>query len=393
MDVRRVYAMALLAVAHAAPRRARRRRAAGRGVALHHRGARARPSIRRPSWCTSPSASCCWPAATSRPPRTGSSTPRRSPGAAPTGSRSRTRCCGWAAAACARATPAARPTRSTPRARRSAARSCPRFVSLAEALEAEIREAPAPVPPEPGANGEALSRRGAERPRAAAQRSHVPRDRGAPRRSRSTRSARTAGGSGASSAPRPAARPSPPRTGSGCSKVAEPACGRRPSPLGFGWRTVISTRRFCARPFSPALLAIGSLLPCADQLGLLAAHDRCAGAADLHCELGPRLALRACGVTVAAQAGDGDHPGVHPVHEPASDRRELGSAGNHEPGGVVTRSTGRIARVRAVARRAASVATILAGTPPKRCVTTAGEEEAVDGCTRPGPADIPLTSR
>ena len=33
----------------------------------------------------------------------------------------------------------------------------PALVSLVEALEAEIREAPAPVPPDPGANGEALS--------------------------------------------------------------------------------------------------------------------------------------------------------------------------------------------------------------------------------------------
>ena len=53
--------------------------------------------------------------------------------------------------------PAARPRRSTPRARRSTARSSRGSSALVEALEAEIREAPAPVPPDPDANGEPLS--------------------------------------------------------------------------------------------------------------------------------------------------------------------------------------------------------------------------------------------
>ena len=147
----------------------------------------ARPSIRRPSWCTSRLGMVLL-APRRRRGRRGLARARRD--ARPARRRPDRdrpcRCCGSAAAACAPATSAARRRRSTRRARALGGALVPGLVSLAEALEAEIREAPAPVPPEPGVDGEALSRRGAERARAAAQRPHVPRDRGAPRRSRTT---------------------------------------------------------------------------------------------------------------------------------------------------------------------------------------------------------------
>ncbi len=123
-DVRRVFALALLALAHAAAASS-----SARSCSPTSRSPRAwratSPSTRRPRSCTSRPGSCGWRARTSRAPRSGWNTPRRSPAAAATASRSPSRCCGWAAAGHERATPVARPTRSTRRAPSSKARASP----------------------------------------------------------------------------------------------------------------------------------------------------------------------------------------------------------------------------------------------------------------------------
>ena len=177
-DVHRVFAMAVLAEAHAvrgeldvAERLAQE--------SLPTTEARGQASIRQPSRPTSRTASCCSHAVTSSRPRIAWSTPPRSLAAAVTGSRSRMRCCGWAAAEHARATRREPPTRSGPPAptARRRARRRPR-----RAHERHRAGSPPPAGVTGGGRRRRRSpqRRRAPRARAPAEPPHLSRDRRPP---------------------------------------------------------------------------------------------------------------------------------------------------------------------------------------------------------------------
>ena len=125
-DVRRCYAMALLAEVNALDGDVDSADELA-GEALQVARRQASRSIRRPSRCTWRWDSRCWPGASSTPPRSASSAPSAWRGAAATGSNTPTRWCGWPGCACSRTTLRVPPTRSAPRARSYPTSAPPRW--------------------------------------------------------------------------------------------------------------------------------------------------------------------------------------------------------------------------------------------------------------------------
>ena len=157
----------------------------------------ASPSTRRPRWPTSRPGSCGWRATTSRAPRSGWSTPRRSPAAAATAIEIAQSLLWLGRCRRTRGRRGRRGRRARRGARRSSGRARPGLVELERALEARARARPAP-PMRRSPDGRALTDAELGAGAAAERASRTARS---PSAHLALEPSTPAGGSGASSAP------------------------------------------------------------------------------------------------------------------------------------------------------------------------------------------------